>query len=45
MDAIVLRMIFELNAKPKKKAAAVYKIDNYSGLNSSFNPQDKVVWV
>lgn len=45
MDAIILRAVFELDARPKKKATAPIPEDAYNGLYRSFNRNARQYWV
>lgn len=45
MDAIMLRAVFELDARPKKKALPPITDDAYNGLYRNYNPNARAIWV
>lgn len=45
MDAICLRAVFELDARPKKQPAPQVPDDAYNGLYRSYSGRERAVWV
>lgn len=45
MDAIMLRAVFELDARPKKKPSPPITDDAYNGLYRSYKPNARAIWV
>lgn len=45
MDAICLRAVFELDARPKKQPAPQVPDDAYNGLYRSYSGRERAVWI
>ena len=45
MDAICLRAVFELDARPKKQPAQQVPDDAYNGLYRSYSGRERAVWI
>ena len=45
MDAICLRAVFELDARPKKQPAPKVPDDAYNGLYRSYSGRERAVWI